>query len=93
MKLFNETEFQLIEVMDGLENGHAIDVIYNGRHYEFYKENNIVLVRLDSETVGHLEQWEAGTYEELLFEDWNNEERFKIEWLGALDGYLFKYEF
>ena len=92
MKIYNNDNTQLIEVMDGLDNGLAISQTFRTNHYEFYKKNNNALVRLDGETVGHLEQTPYGTYEQLRFEDWDKMETFIVEWLDELDAYLFNYE-
>lgn len=92
MKIFNNDNTRLIKVMDGLEDGFAINQTFRSRSYEFYKENNNILVRLDGETVGHLEQIPYGTYEQLRFDNWDKMETFIVEWLDELDAYLFNYE-
>lgn len=92
MIIYNEDNTQLIEFFEGLENGMAISQTFRSHSYEFYKENNNILVRLDGETVGHLEQTPYGTFEELKFEDWDNEKVLRIEWLDELDAYIFNYE-
>ena len=92
MIIYNNDNTRLIEVMDGLENGLAINQTFRSNSYEFYKENGNVLVRLDGEIIGHLEQTPYGTYEQLRFEDWDKEKILTIEWLDELDAYLFDYE-
>lgn len=92
MKIYNEDNTQLIEVMDGLGNGLAINQTFRNNSYEFYKENNNIIVRLDSETIGHIERIPYGTYEQLRFEDWDTEKILIIEWLDELDAYIFEYE-
>lgn len=92
MKIYNNDNTRLIEVMDGLGNGLAISQTFRNNTYEFYKENNNILVRLDSETIGHIERIPYGTYEQLRFEDWDTEKILIIEWLDELDAYLFNYE-
>jgi len=92
MKIYNEDNTQLIEVIDGLDNGLAISQTFRNSTYEFYKENNNILVRLDSETIGHIERIPYGTYEQLRFEDWDTEKILIIEWLDELDAYIFEYE-
>ena len=92
MKIYNEDNTQLIEVIDGLNNGLAISQTFRNNTYEFYKENNNILVRLDSETIGHIERIPYGTYEQLRFEDWDTEKILIIEWLDELDAYIFEYE-
>ena len=56
MIIYNNDNTRLIEVMDGLENGLAINQTFRSNSYEFYKENNNILVRLDGEIIGHLEK-------------------------------------
>ena len=92
MIIYNNDNTRLIEVMDGLENGLAINQTFRSNSYEFYKENNNILVRLDGEIIGHLEKIPYGTYEQLRFEDWDKEKILTIEWLDELDAYLFDYE-
>ena len=92
MKIYNNDNTRLIEVMDGLGNGLAINQTFRNNTYEFYKENNNILVRLDSETIGHIERIPYGTYEQLRFEDWDTEKILIIEWLDELDAYIFEYE-
>ena len=92
MIIYNNDNTRLIEVMDGLENGLAINQTFRSNSYEFYKENGNILVRLDGETTGHLEKIPYGTYEQLRFENWDKMETFMVEWLDELDAYLFEYE-
>lgn len=92
MIIYNEDNTQLVEFMEGLENGLAISQTFRNNSYEFYKENDNILVRLEGETVGHLEQTPYGIYEQLKFEDWDNEKVLRIEWLDELDAYIFNYE-
>ena len=92
MIIYNNDNTRLIEVMDGLENGLAINQIFRSNSYEFYKENNNILVRLDSETIGHLEKIPYGKYEQLRFDNWDKMETMVVEWLDELDAYLFDYE-
>ena len=92
MIIYNNDNTRLIEVMDGLENGLAINQIFRSNSYEFYKENNNILVRLDGEIIGHLEKIPYGTYEQLRFDNWDKMETMVIEWLDELDAYLFNYE-
>lgn len=92
MIIYNNDNTGLIEVMDGLENGLAINQTFRGNSYEFYKENNNILVRLDGEIIGHLEKIPYGTYEQLKFDNWDKMETMVIEWLDELDAYLFNYE-
>ena len=65
MIIYNNDNTRLIEVMDGLENGLAINQTFRSNSYEFYKENNNILVRLDGEIIGHLEKIPYGAYEQL----------------------------
>lgn len=88
----NGDNTRLIEFMNELGKGMAIEQTYQGRDYKFYKENGNVLIYLNSDVIGHLEQNEYGTYEELTFVDWGNEKHKKVEWLGEVDAYLFNYE-
>lgn len=92
MKIYNNDNTQLVEVMQGLENGQAISQTFRGHSYEFYKENNNVLVRLAGDTIGHLFITQWGTFEKLGFEDWDTEQYKSIEWLDELDAYIFNYE-
>ena len=92
MIIYNNDNTRLIEVMDGLENGLAINQTFRSNSYEFYKENNNILVRLDGETIGHIEKIPYGTYEQLIFDNWDKMETMVIEWLDELDAYLFDYE-
>ena len=92
MIIYNNDNTRLIEVMDGLENGLAINQTFRSNSYEFYKENNNILVRLDGETIGHLEKIPYGTYEQLRFDNWDKMVTMVIEWLDELDAYLFNYE-
>lgn len=92
MKIYNNDNTRLIELMDGLDNGHAINQTLRDHSYEFYKENSNIIVRLDGETIGDLEQIPYGTYEQLRFDNWDKMETFIIEWLDELDSYLFNYE-
>lgn len=92
MIIYNEDNTQLIEFIEGLENGLAISQTFRDHSYEFYKENNKILIRLESETVGHLEKTPYGTYEQLRFEDWINDKVLKFEWLDEIDAYIFNYE-
>ena len=92
MIIYNNDNTRLIEVMDGLENGLAINQTFRSNSYEFYKENGNILVRLDGETIGHLEKIPYGTYEQLRFDNWDKMETMVIEWLDELDAHLFDYE-
>ena len=92
MIIYNNDNTRLIEVMDGLENGHAINQTFRDHSYEFYKENSNIIVRLDGETIGDLEKIPYGTYEQLRFDNWDKMETFMVEWLDELDAYLFNYE-
>ena len=92
MIIYNNDNTRLIEVMDGLENGLAINQTFRSNSYEFYKENDNILVRLDGETIGHLEKIPYGTYEQLRFDNWDKMETMVIEWLDELDAHLFDYE-
>ena len=92
MIIYNNDNTRLIEVMDGLDNGHAINQTFRSNSYEFYKENGNILVRLDGETIGYLEKIPYGTYEQLRFDNWDKMETFMVEWLDELDAYLFDYE-
>ena len=92
MKIYNNDNTQLVEVMQGLENGQAISQTFRGHSYEFYKENNNLLVRLAGDTVGHLFITQWGTFEQLGFEAWDTEQYKSIEWLDELDAYIFNYE-
>ena len=92
MEIYNNDNTRLIELMEGLSNGLAINQTFRTNHYEFYKENNNILVRLDGKIIGHLEQIPYGTYEQLRFDNWDKMETFIIEWLDELDAYLFEYE-
>lgn len=92
MIIYNEDNTQLVEFFEGLNNGMAINQTFRGHSYEFYKENGNILVRLEGETIGHLEQTPYGTFEELKFEDWDNEKVLRIEWLDELDAFEFEYE-
>ena len=92
MIIYNNDNTRLIEVMDGLKNGLAISQTFRNHSYEFYKENDNILVRLDGETIGHLEKIPYGTYEQLRFDNWDKMETFIVEWLDELDAYLFNYE-
>ena len=92
MIIYNNDNTRLIEVMDGLENGLAINQTFRSNSYEFYKENSNILVRLDGETIGHLEKIPYGTYEQLRFDNWDKMETMVIEWLDELDAHLFDYE-
>ena len=57
MIIYNEDNTQLIEFFEELNNGMAINQTFRTNHYEFYKENNNILVRLDGEIIGHLEKF------------------------------------
>lgn len=92
MKIYNEDNTRLIEVINGLKNGYAINQTFRNNHYEFYKENNNLLIRIDSETIGHIEKTPYGTYEELRFENWNDEKVLTVEWLDEIDAHIFNYE-
>ena len=92
MIIYNNDNTRLIEVMDGLENGLVINQTFRSNSYEFYKENNNILLRLDGETIGHLEKIPYGTYEQLRFDNWDKMETMVIEWLDELDAHLFDYE-
>ena len=92
MIIYNNDNTRLIEVMDGLENGLAINQTFRSNSYEFYKENGNILLRLDGETIGHLEKIPYCTYEQLRFDNCDKMETFIIEWLDELDAYLFDYE-
>lgn len=92
----NNDNTQLIEFMDNLDKGFAIEQTYGKdqdsiNDYRFYKENGNVLVYVNDELVGHLQQTPYGTYEQLLFEHWDIEQYKKVEWLDELDAYLFDY--
>ncbi|AWY02894.1 hypothetical protein [Staphylococcus phage VB-SauS-SA2] len=92
MKIYNNDNTRLIEIMQGLENGQAINQTFRGNSYEFYKENNNVLVRLEGDTVGHLFTTQWGTFEQLGFEDWDANQYKSFEWLDEVDAYLIGYE-
>lgn len=93
MKIYNNDNTQLIEVMEGLSKGFAINQTFRTNHYEFYKENiDTVLVRIDGDTVGHLQYCPFGTFEQLYFENWDNEKFTLVEWLDEIDAELFNYE-
>lgn len=93
MIIYNNDNTQLIEFFEGLENGLAISQTFRGHSYEFYKENNNVLVRLEGETIGHLEQSPyRSTFESVQYENWETEQVRVIEWLDELDAYEFEYE-
>ena len=92
MKIYNNDNTQLIEFMEDLNNGMAISQTFRGHYYEFYKENDNVLVRIAGDTIGHLEQIPYGTYEQLRFDNWDKMETMVIEWLDELDAYIFNYE-
>lgn len=92
MIIYNNDNTQLIEFMEDLNNGMAISQTFRNNSYEFYKENGNILVRLDGEIIGHLEQIPYGTYEQLKFDNWDKMETFIIEWLDELDAHLFDYE-
>ena len=92
MIIYNNDNTRLIEVMDGLDNGHAINQTFRDHSYEFYKENSNIIVRLDGETIGDLEKIPYGTYEQLRFDNLDKMETFMVEWLDELDAYLFDYE-
>ena len=92
MIIYNEDNTQLIEFFEELNNGMAINQTFRSNSYEFYKENNNILVRLDGEIIGHLEKIPYGTYEQLRFDNWDKIETFIVEWLDELDAYLFNYE-
>lgn len=96
MKVQNNDNTQLIEFMENLESGFAIEQTYGKdkysiNDYKFYKENGNILVYLNGDLIGHLEQTEYGTYEQLLFEHWDKEQYKKVEWLDELDAFLFDY--
>ena len=92
MIIYNEDNTQLIEFFEELNNGMAINQTFRTNHYEFYKENGNILLRLDGETIGHLEKIPYGTYEQLRFDNWDKMETMVIEWLDELDAHLFDYE-
>lgn len=93
MIIYNNDNTQLIEFFEGLNNGMAISQTFRGHSYEFYKENNNVLVRLEGETIGHLVQSpHRSTYESVQYENWETEQVRVIEWLDELDAYEFEYE-
>lgn len=97
----NNDNTQLIEFMENLESGFAIEQTYgkdkfsldkfSESNYRFYKENGNVLVYVNDELIGHLQQTPYGTYEQLMFEHWDTEQYKKVEWLDELDAYLFNY--
>ncbi len=93
MLVYNGDNTQLIEFFEGLENGMAISQTFRSHLYEFYKENDNILVRLEGETIGHLEQSPyRSTYESIQYENWETEQVIVIEWLDEIDAYEFKYE-
>lgn len=89
----NGDNTRLIEFMEELDSGMAIDQTYKDNSYKFYKENGKVLVYLNGDVIGHLEQHEATPYEVLNFHDWDSEKNYKFEWLGEIDAYKFNYVF
>lgn len=92
MIIFNEDNTRLIELMDGLSKGITISQTFRGHSYEFHKEGKNIIVRIDSETIGHLFTTLSGAYEQLGFEDWDNDTYKWFEWLDELDAYKFNYE-
>ena len=92
MIIYNEDNTQVIKLMEGLNNGSAISQKFRNSSYEFYKENDNILVRIEGETIGHLETIPYGTYEQLRFDNWDRMETMVIEWLDELDAYIFNYE-
>lgn len=88
----NGDNTRLIEFMEELAEGMAIEQTFNEHAYKFYKENGNVLVYLDDEVIGHLSTCGHGTYEELQFEDWDNESKQLFEWLDEIDAYKYKYQ-
>lgn len=92
----NNDNTRLVEFMENLDSGFAIEQTYGKdqdsiNDYRFYKENGNILVYLNDELIGHLQQTPYGTYEQLMFEHWDTEQYKKVEWLDELDAYLFNY--
>ena len=44
MEIYNNDNTRLIELIEGLSNGLAINQTFRSNSYEFYKENNNILV-------------------------------------------------
>lgn len=96
MLVQNNNNTRLVEFMENLDSGFAIEQTYGKdqdsiNDYRFYKENGNILVYLNDELIGHLQQTPYGTYEQLMFEHWDTEQYKKVEWLDELDAYLFNY--
>lgn len=93
MQITNNDNTQLIEFFEGLEKGFAIEQTYNALNYEFYKEMDVILVKVNGDTAGHLELSEnRSKYETAMFEDWDNNHIEFVEWLDELDAYIQGYE-
>lgn len=92
----NNDNTRLVEFMENLESGFAIEQTYGKdkfliNDYRFYKENGNILVYVNDELIGHLQQTPYGTYEQLIFEHWDTEQHKVVEWVDELDAYLFNY--
>lgn len=92
MELSNNANFELQELRDlvnGESWGSAIDIDYRDHSYTFSKEDDHILVNVDSENVGYIYFHD---YDVVRFENWDTEQNVFIEWLDELDAHLYEYE-
>ncbi|OEL08255.1 hypothetical protein [Staphylococcus equorum] len=92
MELSNNANFdlqELRELVTGESWGSAIDVNYRDNKYGFSKEDDHILVNVNSENVGYIK---FENYDVVSFENWDTDQIKIISWFDELDAHLFDYQ-